>query len=354
MILVVDEQSPEQFAKVQAGTFTEYSIWERAHIQEWVRRAPEVLGEELLVVTMEFDRFRQSADRLDLLAMDRRGNLVVVELKRDGLAGYADLQALRYAAMVSTMTLEKLLPYFVHYQRQYLGQEDANTDTAWDLIQEFVTEVEVFNELSNRPRIILCSENFSTELTTTVLWLNQTELDITCVRIVPYKVGNQIVIVPTKIIPLQEAKQYLIDIEQKEKNREQPVGRTSRPDTFALLVEHGHLNVGDTILLRDRLPSYVNTAVQADPTSKVFQAEVLGKQGKSYMVRWAHDEQPYWLMSLTQTVFQRFHPHNERPRGMQGGRHWQTVKGDNIAALADEVWAGLQTAEQTGQATAGG
>jgi hypothetical protein len=49
MVLLVQEQNPEQFAKVEAGTFTEYSIWERTHIQEWVRQAPEVLGEELLV-----------------------------------------------------------------------------------------------------------------------------------------------------------------------------------------------------------------------------------------------------------------------------------------------------------------
>jgi RecB family endonuclease NucS len=91
MVLVIQEQNPEQFAKVEAGNFTQYSIWERAHIQEWIRQAPEVLGEDLLVVSMEFDRFKQSADRLDLLALDRKGNLVVVELKRDGLAGYADL-----------------------------------------------------------------------------------------------------------------------------------------------------------------------------------------------------------------------------------------------------------------------
>lgn len=346
MVLVVEGQNPEQFAKVQAGTFTEYSVWERAHIQEWIRQVPEVLGEELLVVSMEFDRFRQSADRLDLLALDRRGNLVVVELKRDGLAGYADLQALRYAAMVSTMTVDKLLPHFVQYQRRYLGQQEANTDAAWDLIQEFVTEVDVFTELSNRPRIILCSQNFSTELTTTVLWLNQTDLDITCVRIVPYKIGGQIIIVPTKIIPLPEAQQYLIDVEQKEKSREQPVTRSSRPDTFALLIEHGQLHIGDSILLRDRLPNYVNTALQANPDSDMFKAEVLERQGKSYLVRWAHDKQAYWLMSLTQTIFQHFHPKRERPRGMQGGLHWQTVQGHNLVALADTIWAEMQRTEQ--------
>ena len=343
MLLVIPSQTPEQFTKVDAGTFTEFSIWERTHIQEWIRQAPEVLGEELLVVSMEFDRFKQSADRLDLLALDRRGNLVVVELKRDGLASYADLQALRYAAMVSVMTVERLLPYFVQYQQKYLKQADANSDSARELIQQFVTDNETFEELSNRPRIILCSENFSTELTTTVLWLNQTGLDISCVRIVPYKVGTNFVVVPTKIIPLQEAKQYLIELKQKDEGREQQAVKSGRPETFTLLMEHGHLNVGDTIYLRDKLPAYLDPTVKSEPSNMQFQAEILPKTGKSYAVRWAHDEQPYSLMNLTQTVFQRYHPSNERPAGMQAGRHWRLADGRNLVELADEVWAGLQS-----------
>lgn len=45
-----------------------------------------MLGEDLLVVSIEFDRFSNSSDRLDVLAMDRSGNLVVIELKRDSAA----------------------------------------------------------------------------------------------------------------------------------------------------------------------------------------------------------------------------------------------------------------------------
>lgn len=343
MILVVQGDAPTQFEKVQAGTFGQLSIWERTHIQEWIRRAPEVLGEELLVVSMEFDRFKQSADRLDLLALDRRGNLVVVELKRDGLAGYADLQAVRYAAMVSPMTIEKLLPYFVQYQRKYLGLKDTNTDSAKEQILSFITDNETFEELSNRPRIVLCSENFSTELTTTVLWLNQVGLDISCVRIMPYKVGNQIVVVPTKIIPLQEARQYLIELQQKEERREEQSSKSGRPETFKLLIDNGHLQAGDTIYLRDKLPAFLAPIVVGAALDDVrFCAEVLPQQGKSYTVRWASDDKVYSLMNLTQTIFQQHDPTGKKPAGMQAGRHWRLADGRNLVELADEVWAELQ------------
>ena len=72
----------EKANKIQAGSFVELNIWERQHIEEWIRTNPEMLGEDLLIVSIEFDRFSNSNDRLDVLALDRSGNLVVIELKR--------------------------------------------------------------------------------------------------------------------------------------------------------------------------------------------------------------------------------------------------------------------------------
>ena len=72
-----------------------------------------------MIVSIEFDRFKNSNDRLDLLAVDRDGNFVVIELKRDSAAGYADLQSIRYAAMVSSMTIDMLLPYYMSYKKKY-------------------------------------------------------------------------------------------------------------------------------------------------------------------------------------------------------------------------------------------
>jgi RecB family endonuclease NucS len=43
-----------------------------------------------------------------LLALDRAGHLVVIELKRTDDGGHMELQALRYAAMVSSMGYEEV------------------------------------------------------------------------------------------------------------------------------------------------------------------------------------------------------------------------------------------------------
>jgi RecB family endonuclease NucS len=104
--------------KIDSKSFVSLNIWERQHIEDWVCKSPEILGEDLLIVSTEFDRFEGSRDRLDLLAIDRKGSLVVIELKRDLFAGYADLQSIRYAAMISAMTIEKLLPYYITYQKK--------------------------------------------------------------------------------------------------------------------------------------------------------------------------------------------------------------------------------------------
>ena len=94
MIFVISD-TLEKAEKILPETFVGLNIWERTHIEEWVRLNPDILGEDLLILTVEFDRFTQSTDRLDILALDVAGNLVIIELKRDSVSGYADLQAIR-------------------------------------------------------------------------------------------------------------------------------------------------------------------------------------------------------------------------------------------------------------------
>src|SRR5690606_36690952 len=81
----------------------------------------------LMVVAEEFGEFRDVRRRLDLLCMDKSGQLVVVELKRTEDGGHMELQALRYAAMVSTMTFRQLVDI---YERHLARVGDTTSQTA--------------------------------------------------------------------------------------------------------------------------------------------------------------------------------------------------------------------------------
>lgn len=283
-------------------------------------------------VSTEFDRFTNSQDRLDVLALDRSGNLVVIELKRDSAAGYADLQAIRYAAMVSSMTIEVLIPHYVSYRKRYDEEPLSETEAKGQLV-EFV-ESESFSELSNKPRIILCSEGFSQEITATVLWLRDSDIDIRCVKITPYKVDEQIIIVPKVLIPFEEAKQYLIDIKRKEEERERS-GRTYRPPTMNILIENYLVQEGEVIFLKNRLPSHVRYD-ERDPT---FKATITGKLGQSDAVKWAKDGQEYSISALTWKIFKNLHPENKEPGSVNGNAHWVNDAGKSLWKVAKEYLA---------------
>ncbi len=315
-------------SKITESSFTDLNIWERQHIEEWVRTNPEMLGEDLLVVSIEFDRFSNSSDRLDVLALDRSGNLVVIELKRDSAAGYADLQAIRYAAMVSSMTVEVLIPYYIAYRKKYYD-ETLSEGEAHDQIVQFV-ESDSFTEFSNKPRIILCSEGFSQELTATVLWLRESNIDISCVKITPYKVDQQVVIVPKVVIPLEEAKQYLIDIKRKEEIKEQSE-RKYRSKTMNILIENSLVREGDIIFLKNRLPSHL-TYEEGNPK---FQAKITGKLGQSNTVEWVEDNKEYSISFLAWKIFKESHPDKKDPGGVNGNLHWVNEEGYSLWDLAE-------------------
>ena len=82
--------------------------------------------------------------------------------------------------------------------------------------------------LSDKVRIILASADFSTELTTTVLWLNKQRLDIRCVQMRPHEIADRVLIDIQQVIPLPEAEQYQVAV--REKSLEQEAARESERD----------------------------------------------------------------------------------------------------------------------------
>lgn len=73
----------KQSKKIEAVTFSSLGLKERDDLQEWIVKEPTILGEELLIIQKEFSGFSDTNERLDLLAIDRKGNLVIIENKLD-------------------------------------------------------------------------------------------------------------------------------------------------------------------------------------------------------------------------------------------------------------------------------
>lgn len=180
-----------------------------------------VLGDDLFVICEEYGNFEDSGRRIDLLCIDKDRKLVVVEIKRTEDGGHAELQAIRYAAMISSMNLDEVIAARAEMMKKSGASVVAHEEligAARQEVYEFcgVIEGEEF-DLSEDLRILLVSSQFSTEITTTVLWLNRQGLDISCIRLIPYQhLDNSIFIDATKIIPLPETEQYEIKIRSRE------------------------------------------------------------------------------------------------------------------------------------------
>src|SRR6478672_1313569 len=150
--------------KVPQTNFATEQVLERADLQRALRANISVLDPDLLVVAEEFGDFADVRRRIDLLCVDREGQLVVVELKRTEDGGHMELQALRYAAMVSTMTFEQLADTYQRYLRQ-VRPEDA--DRARAELVEFLEDVGGEDAvIERRVRIILVSGGFDNQITT--------------------------------------------------------------------------------------------------------------------------------------------------------------------------------------------
>ncbi|AUB59383.1 hypothetical protein BK009_01010 [Methanobacterium subterraneum] len=193
--------------KLSKTNFSQLNLKERYDIEEWIEKTPEILGEELLIINKEL--ILPSGIRLDLLAIDKKANLVVIELKRDDSGRNLEWQSIKYVSYCSNFLVEDIFKYFA----EYLGSDE---DEAQLLIEEFIDEE--MDKLNENQRIILVSKEFHSDVVSAVLWLRDYKIDIECVRFIPYiDQDRELFITTDMIIPLPEAKDYIEKKEIKQK-----------------------------------------------------------------------------------------------------------------------------------------
>ncbi|GAA1657315.1 hypothetical protein [Actinoplanes couchii] len=209
------EMTSDVLEPIPSTTFAAEQVLERADLQRLLRARIDMIVDGVLVVAEEFGAFTDARRRIDLLGVDRGGRLVVIELKRTNDGGHVELQALRYAAMVSVMTFDDLVEHHEHYLAQV---EPEAVDEARSRLADFLEDAGGEDTvLSREVRLVLVAAGFDREITTTVLWLTDVYgLDIRCVKLTPYKVAERLLLDVQQIIPLPEAGELTVQIRRKQ------------------------------------------------------------------------------------------------------------------------------------------
>ena len=189
---------------VETTTIKAQVLEGRGDLLELLRVHFHVILPGTLIVADEYSDWQNRSRRADLLGIDKDANLVVIELQRTECDGHVELQAIRNAAMFSTLTFDRLVTIYLRYLIPF-GEE---TNAKERLLQHLKWDDPGGKELGKDVKIVLVATGFSSELATAVRWLNERGLDIRCIRVRPYENDGQTLLDAQTVIPISEGAGY--------------------------------------------------------------------------------------------------------------------------------------------------
>ncbi|MCL2503514.1 MAG: DUF4268 domain-containing protein [Coriobacteriia bacterium] len=211
-MFLIDVQN-KKAVSLEKQSFAELKLSERYDLQEWIAGNPSILGEDLLIIQKEFDGFLNTNERLDLLALDKDRKLVVIENKLDDSGKDVVWQSLKYASYCAALKTDEICKIYQDYLDLGVG------GAAPERIAEFYGEQDYgdirLNPAGGDQRIILAAASFRKEVTSTVLWLREHGVDITCIKVTPYKDDARLYLDVEQILPIQDIGDYQIRLAEK-------------------------------------------------------------------------------------------------------------------------------------------
>lgn len=198
---------------LEKKSFKDLGFTERNHLQEWLANNPEVLGEDILIIQKEFSGFNDTNERLDLLGIDKQGNLVIIENKLDDTGKDVTWQVLKYASYCSTLNKDQIKMIYQDYLQKIRSNDDAEANLLEFFNKNDFKEINI--NTGQTQRIIMVAGNFRKEVTSTVLWLLNYKLRIQCLKVTPYQLDEQLFLDIEQIIPMKETEEYIISMADK-------------------------------------------------------------------------------------------------------------------------------------------
>jgi hypothetical protein len=199
-------------------------------LEEWIASNPEILGQDIVVIG------RQVLTRsgpLDLLGIDKVGNLVIIELKRDRLPRDVIAQVIDYASDVATWGIDKVSELSVKHTGKSLE----------DVFSEYFPDIDLESlNVNESQRILLVGFSIDSALERMISWLSDSygvNINALLLSYIKTKGGDEL-LTQTAIIPEE------IEQENIKKKKKFQIPMSDEP---------GHY---DTATLKQRLTGYLS------------------------------------------------------------------------------------------------
>jgi len=135
-------------------------VKETYDIEEWISSNPSIIGHDIAIIGRQV---HTQSGPLDLLGIDKDGNIIIIELKRDKLPREALAQAVDYASDIANWSIEKIGEICATYN-------DKNLE---EFLVETFQEISIENiNINDSQRIILVGFSIEESLERMVSWLS--------------------------------------------------------------------------------------------------------------------------------------------------------------------------------------
>ena len=193
----VYEISGDEISHLSYGRLADLKRGERKDFLKLMRENIKVISDDFLLISDDSDKWNKS-EKIDLLAIDKNKNLVVVEVLEAGEDEEQDLHVVRYGTLVSKMSFAKLVSiYKEHISRVKSGIDAKKTILDhWDATGSSVKDSDSLNL-----RIFLVSREFSEGTIATVEWFQNGSLDVRCIEVASFEFTDRSIVDIVQIVP---------------------------------------------------------------------------------------------------------------------------------------------------------
>jgi hypothetical protein len=278
-----------QVNKVETTTFSELKMKEN-DLEDIIRKNIDMICDDdssMIIVGQQV--VNSQGARCDLVAMNNNGELDLIELKRDKKDSEArkeafEFQAIRYAASFATIKTPSDLvqnvfaPYVEKHMEEFSNTTDlTSTEIAQRYLKDFMEKNNI-TDFNEHQGIILVAYDFDEQTLSAVAWLDQNNVDISCYKVCPYKVGEETVLQMQKVLPLDEYGEYYVDIISRNDGFKKigckNITRQSLPRIDSML-RWGVVKAGDCLEAKGTNNDVI---LQSDGTVKLANGEIVTLQ----------------------------------------------------------------------------